>query len=306
MCKSRLSLYLSRLWPVNHAVNRLWANHRILDALLVNRQFLKLQGTYIPCLNEKLSLTATIQLFNRSAPRVSNSPPAVNNLSSDPSQILRVIAEAIQNVAQAQSQSGVTLHGNTAQIQRQVDLAKQQQVLVATAQALSVGMLDTQNSEVLPAISTLAHAARDVVNEVARHIVLERAARMPETLSASNTGLAQPSQSLSIKEVAVGLQTSVAQAVHHSDAMSSELEVLMNACALVKQQGQMGVPTAPPASMAPSVISSDFELPVLLRSQSSGPMINAIPTNAGVRLENIIMPAPPQELSLGQTQVPPS
>ena len=255
-------------------------------------------------------------ILNRSAPRASNSPPVVNSMSSDPSQILRVVTEAIQNVAQAQSQAKVALHGagNTVQMQRQVALSKQQQVLVTTAEALSVGILDTRSSEVPPAASTLAHAARDVVNEIARQIVLERATRMPEILNTSNTGMGpgaqvpHPSQPLSIKEVAAGLQTSVAQAVNHSDAMSSELEIMMTACALVKQQGQAGiaaqVPSAP-ATVAPSATSSDFELPILLRSQSSGPMINAIPANAGVRLENVIMPTPAQELSLGQTQVPP-
>ncbi|KAF9520482.1 hypothetical protein BS47DRAFT_634566 [Hydnum rufescens UP504] len=224
----------------------------------------------------------------RSAPRGSNSPPAMNSINFDSSQILRVVTEASQNVAQAQSQANVSPHGggNAVQVQRQVALAKQRQVLIMTIEAVNIGMLDTRNSET-PAASTLAHAARDVVSEVARQIVLERVTRMPDARSNASAEMkAGPlafhsSPPLSIKEVAAGLQTSVAHAVNHSDAMSSELEVMMTACALIKQQGQGG-----------------------FASQSSGPMINPIPANAGVRLEDVIMPTPSQELSLGPTQVP--
>jgi hypothetical protein len=171
----------------------------------------------------------------------------MNSINFDLSQILRVVTEASQNVAQAQSQANVSPHGagNAVQVQRQVALAKQRQVLIMTIEALNIGMLDTRNSE-SPAASTLAHAARDVVSEVARQIVLERVTRMPDARSnASTEAKAGPlafhsSPPLSIKEVAAGLQTSVAHAVNHSDAMSSELEVMMTACALIKQQSQGG------------------------------------------------------------------
>jgi hypothetical protein len=208
--------------------------------------------------------------------------------------VLQVLKGAVQRVAQEAQTQVISSRTPSAPTPALELLAKQQHVLTVTAQALNQTMdhggttradMASQPSHIL----AMASAAQQVVLQAARTVQADR------TAINSSMGI-QTSQTTSqtqvtMNEVTVATQTAVAQAVGMSGLLSSEMDVLMTAGSLLKQQERNTPPAAsPPATLEPSHLSEST------RSHTTGelPSRQAFPTT----------PAPPSFLPLSLSSGP--
>jgi hypothetical protein len=171
--------------------------------------------------------------------------------SLDPAQVLRVVSESIRAVAGAQSQEDATTFTNDpSHVLRRVLLARQQRVLVTTAEALTSLSLESSAQPALPSVSLIAAVATDIVSELAdRKLATDRIVEVSEPQTVASN--APPAVHASIQEIANLFQAAVAHAVGQGDSPSTELEVMMAAKNLLKEGGESGlVPSlAPPVSL---------------------------------------------------------
>lgn len=215
-------------------------------------------------------------------------PPPPPTQSADTSQVIQVVTDAAQRVARAQNQAV----GPQFQSHRQAALAKQQQVLVVTAQALnaearldSQGPLTGDSGDTMTTSSVLAKAAHEVVHEVARQVAADRSALHKQ--ASSRTSPASPPLPVSLKEVSVATQTAVAQAVAISNPLSTEVEVMMTANALIQQQGRSGGALLQPR--IPDTIS-EFNVPQTIVHGNSPPSVGVSPPHGSQPFPSSIPP----------------
>jgi hypothetical protein len=176
--------------------------------------------------------------------------------ASESAQVMHVLTNA-GLIAQAQSQAAVMQSDDPQQLQVQASLAKQQHVLAVTAHAV--------NAESQPHIiglnpngTALAIAGQQVVQQAARKIAGDRAA-FAAFSSPSNPN---PTPPVSLNDVSMATQSAVAQAVAIAGPMSSDVDVMRTAQALIESQSHSTIidPTLPhpvpstlPTSAAPDL-----------------------------------------------------
>ena len=153
-----------------------------------------------------------------------------------------MLTSAAQRVAQ-EAQSQVVASPNEAGLELQA-LAKQQQDLTVTSQAISSNIAGKVPDGVVAQSIALTVAAQQVVLQAARQVVADR------TVAAVTQGM-PPAVAVSavppvtVKEVSVATQSAVAQAVDMVGPLSSEVDVLMTAKSLLQQQTPILAPMAP-------------------------------------------------------------
>lgn len=148
---------------------------------------------------------------------------------------MQVLASAVSRVTHAahaaQAQSGSAFINP--------DLAKQQQVLGATAQAVADEVRAGPHPDSQGAASVLVAAAHSVVVGAAQLVVTDRVAQATKQQAMDPNGMVHPSQAqapISVTEVSVATQSAVAHAVALNGPMATEVEVMMTANALIQQQ----------------------------------------------------------------------
>jgi hypothetical protein len=169
----------------------------------------------------------------------------------DPAQVLRVVSESIRTVADAQSQEEAAFTSDPSHVLRRVSLARQQRVLVTTAEALTSLSLESLSHLALPSAPLIAAVATDIVSELAKQkLGISRTVEASEPpIVASNSHAIVDA---SIQDIASLFQAVVARAVGQGDSPSTELEVMMAAKSLVNE-GEAGLipsltPAIPPVS----------------------------------------------------------
>jgi len=168
---------------------------------------------------------------------VSNDPFVFTNTKSatiDLTHVLRVVSESIRAVADAQSQEDAAFTSDPSHVIRRVSLARQQRVLVTTAEALTSLSLESAHPP-LPSASLVAAVATDIVSELAERN-LGRTAELSEPPNAGSNAIVDAS----IQELANLFQALVARAVGQGDSPSTELEVMMAAKGLITEGGETG------------------------------------------------------------------
>jgi hypothetical protein len=168
--------------------------------------------------------------------------------------VVQVLTNAAQRVAhEAQNQaSSIMLPTGPAQALAQASLAKQQQVLTATAQAINSGAgLNNHgvplNDPVASASSMLVATAQQVVHQAARQVQADRNALAALQHMSSAPVPPPPPPPVSINDVTVVTQSAVAHAVAITGNLSSDVEVMMTANALIQQRSRApSLPMNPP------------------------------------------------------------
>ncbi|KAG0699648.1 hypothetical protein DFH29DRAFT_808728 [Suillus ampliporus] len=175
----------------------------------------------------------------------------VSPVATRDAQVIQVLTSAAQRVAQeAQSQiiSSATQGEPGPELQA---LAKQQHVLTITAQAFDQEVTGQQRSEIGPQATTvLAAAAQQVVFQAARQVVADRSAAVASQISAGFTPSPDAATQVTVNEVSVATQSAVAQAVEITGPLSNEVDVLMTASSLLRQQ--IRAPVSPISAMLDS------------------------------------------------------
>jgi hypothetical protein len=163
----------------------------------------------------------------------------------DLAQVLRVVSESIRAVADAQSQEDTAFTSDPSHVLRRVSLARQQHVLVTTAEALTSLSLESSAHPPLPSASLIAAVATDIASALAeRNLGTNCTAELSEP--GSNVIV-----DASIQELANLFQAVVAGAVGQGDSPSTELEVMMAARGLITEGGEAG--HIPLSSTVPSI-----------------------------------------------------
>lgn len=173
--------------------------------------------------------------------------------SLDPADVLKVITESIRSVADAQSQQDSNASHDPDSLLRRISLARQQHVLVTTAETLSSLSMDISAHLTLPSVSLIAAVAIDIISDLAGQCSLHAAGESDAQVVVSN---APALTDTSIPEVANLFTLLVAQAVGHGESPPTELEVMMTVKGLVKQQGISLFASTPVLAIPPQLIDS--------------------------------------------------
>jgi type IV secretory pathway VirB3-like protein len=149
---------------------------------------------------------------------------------------MQVLASAVSRVTHAahaaQVQSGSSYINSD-----QVALAKQQQVLGATAQAVADEVRAGPHPDLQGAASVLVAAAHSVVVGAAQLVVTDRVAQATRSQTVEGMSMTPAAQApISVTEVSVATQSAVAHAVALNGPMATDVEVMMTANALIQQQ----------------------------------------------------------------------
>jgi len=182
---------------------------------------------------------------------VSNDPFAFTNkgfkaATLDLAHVLRVVSESIRAVADAQSQEDAAFTSDPSHVLRRVSLARQQHVLVTTAEALTSLSLESSAHPPLPSASLIAAVAIDITSALAERNL--GTAELSEPPNAGSNAVVDAS----IQELANLFQAVVARAVGQGDSPSTELEVMMAARGLITEGGEAGhIPSL--SSTVPSI-----------------------------------------------------
>ncbi|KAG8721109.1 hypothetical protein FRC08_015603 [Ceratobasidium sp. 394] len=170
---------------------------------------------------------------------------------SDNHQVMQVLASAVSRVTHAAHAAQVQC-GSSFANPDQVALAKQQQVLGATAQAVADEVRAGPHPDSQGAASVLVAAAHSVVVGAAQLVVTDRVAQATRN---QNEGFPVPAAAqapISVTEVSVATQSAVAHAVALNGPMATEVEVMMTANALIQQQQLVTTTEALEATQATS------------------------------------------------------
>ncbi|KAG9127527.1 hypothetical protein FRC07_012680 [Ceratobasidium sp. 392] len=154
---------------------------------------------------------------------------------SDNHQVMQVLASAVSRVTHA-AHAAQTQSGHSFGNMDQVALAKQQQVLGATAQAVADEVRAGPHPDSQGAASVLVAAAHSVVVGAAQLVVTDRVAQATRNQSEGFPVPAAAQAPISVTEVSVATQSAVAHAVALNGPMATEVEVMMTANALIQQQ----------------------------------------------------------------------
>lgn len=166
-----------------------------------------------------------------------------------------MITQSIHAVAAAQSQEASS-RLNDAEDTRGLSLARQQRVLVTTAEALSSLSMELSTHLALPSVSLIAAVATEIVSDLAAHYLSENQHTSDQQgmhIVASN---APTLPDTSIPEIADLFRLIVSQAVGQDETTTTELEVIMIAKHIVKQRADalfMSTPNAGTHSLAREV-----------------------------------------------------
>ncbi|KAF8710325.1 hypothetical protein RHS03_01804, partial [Rhizoctonia solani] len=149
---------------------------------------------------------------------------------SDNHQVMQVLASAVSRVTHA---------AHAAQVDNVVDraaaLAKQQQVLGVTAQAVADEVRAGPHPDSQGTASVLVAAAHSVVVGAAQLVATDRVAQA--TRSAVDPSVMVPTPApISVTDVSFATEKAVAHAVALNGPMATEVEVMMTANALIQQQ----------------------------------------------------------------------
>ncbi|KAG8743901.1 hypothetical protein FRC10_011191 [Ceratobasidium sp. 414] len=202
-----------------------------------------------------------------------------------------VLASAVSRVTHAAHAAQVQ-SGSSYANPDQVALAKQQQVLGATAQAVADEVRAGPHPDSQGAASVLVAAAHSVVVGAAQLVVTDRVAQATRN---QNEGFPVPAAAqapISVTEVSVATQSAVAHAVALNGPMATDVEVMMTANALIQQQQLVTTTEAleatqatshllngtPPGSASPQIGQIDH------RSRSMSALTNPsmVPMNVGL------------------------
>ena len=185
-------------------------------------------------------------------------PPAAS--PAETAQVVQVLTNAAQRVAhEANSQASITQTTGPAQAIAQASLAKQQRVLTATAQAVGNGVGLTNlgaplDDQAASASSMLVATAQSVVHQAARQVQADRNALAVFQQQMNPAPVAPLPPPVSINDVTVVTQSAVAHAVAITGNMSSDVEVMMTANALIQQRSRApSLPQNPPLGNADPV-----------------------------------------------------
>ncbi|KAG8966257.1 hypothetical protein FRC03_012268 [Tulasnella sp. 419] len=216
---------------------------------------------------------------NRSIPHLPP-PPAT---PQETAQVMQVLTNAAQRVAQeAHTQATIMLpHTGPAQAHQQALLAKQQQVLTATAQAVSneahaaFGGRPGEQQPTGP--SVLAAAAQAMVQQAARQVQADKTALAVLQHQMSPTPKPPPAPApVSLSDVSIVTQSAVAHAVAITGNLSSEVEVMMTANALIQQRSR-----APSLPLVPPGMGDSTRPPLASNATAPAPQPN-LPMSAGM------------------------
>ncbi|CAE6420747.1 unnamed protein product [Rhizoctonia solani] len=146
---------------------------------------------------------------------------------SDNHQVMQVLASAVSRVTHA---------AHSAQAHDQVaSLARQQQVLGVTAQAVADEVRAGPHPDSQGTASVLVAAAHSVVVGAAQLVATDRVTQA--TRSAVDPNVMAPGPApISVTEVSFATQEAVAHAVEMNGPMATEVEVMMTANAIIQQQ----------------------------------------------------------------------
>ncbi|CAE6476293.1 unnamed protein product [Rhizoctonia solani] len=163
--------------------------------------------------------------------------------------VMQVLASAVSRVTYA------------AQIHNEVNTAaallRQQKVLGVTAQAVADEVRAGPHPDSQSTASILVAAARSVVVGAAQLVATDRAAQAKH--SAINPNVMAPLQNpISLTEVSVATQSAVAHAVAINGPMTSEVEVMMTANALIREEQIASTNKALDASQTMSHLLGDM------------------------------------------------
>lgn len=156
------------------------------------------------------------------------------------------MTESIHAVAAAQSQ-GESEFSSNPNTHTQLSLARQQRVLVTTAEALSFLCAESSTELALPSVPLIATAAIDAVSDLAAcylgdnqrpaefgvsQVVASNAPSLPEAM---------------IPEIANMFRLILSEAVGHEEGSTTELEVMMAVKGIIKQRGEFLTVSTPSA-----------------------------------------------------------
>ncbi|KAG9098493.1 hypothetical protein FRC06_006342 [Ceratobasidium sp. 370] len=200
--------------------------------------------------------------------------------------VMQVLASAVSRVTHAAHAAQVQSGSSFANLD-QVALAKQQQVLGATAQAVADEVRAGPHPDSQGAASVLVAAAHSVVVGAAQLVVTDRVAQATRN---QNEGLPVPAAAqapISVTEVSVATQSAVAHAVALNGPMATDVEVMMTANALIQQQQFVTTTEALEATQAtshllnttpPGSVSPQLGQIADHRSRSMNALTNQVPS----------------------------
>jgi hypothetical protein len=154
----------------------------------------------------------------------------------------RVAEEAQAHVIASQNMNPGSVPGPELQA-----LAKQQHVLTVTAQALDEEVSSPNPDSVSPSSHALVAVAQQVVFQAARQVATDR------SIAAVMSNQLSPGQ-VTVNEVSVATQEAVAEAVHLTGPLSSEVDVLMTASSLLHQKTLDPLPPMSATTLAPTTL----------------------------------------------------
>ncbi|CCO27696.1 hypothetical protein BN14_01682 [Rhizoctonia solani AG-1 IB] len=162
---------------------------------------------------------------------------------SDNHQVMQVLANAVSRVTQAAHNAQA--HGEVA------SLARQQQVLGVTAQAVADEVRAGPHPDSQATASVLVAAAHSVVVGAAQLVATDRVTQA--TRSAVDPNVMAPTPTpISVNEVSFATEKAVAYAVEINGPMATEVEVMMTANAIIQQRQIVSTNEAFEASQATS------------------------------------------------------
>ncbi|KAG8999711.1 hypothetical protein FRB94_005964 [Tulasnella sp. JGI-2019a] len=227
-------------------------------------------------------------------PAVSLPPPVPTPAES--AQVMAVLNNAAQRVAQEAVSQAIQAAPGPAQVHTQAVLAKQQQVLTITAQVIQSeahnALVGRQVGDQPVGASVLAAAAQGLVHQAARQVQADKTAVALQHSKTHPTVPQPPSHppSVSLTDVSIATQSAVAHAVAITGSGSSEVEVMLTANSLIQQRSRAESRTGlrpNPASLLPSQQQQQPPPPPPPTPQSGyptmppGPMPPNMPSNAG-------------------------
>lgn len=148
---------------------------------------------------------------------------------------MQVLANAVSRVTHAAHAAQTHCGTSMSDVDQAALLAKQQQVLGATAQAVADEVRAGPHPDSQGTASVLVAAAHSVVVGAAQLVATDRVTQA--TRNAADPHAMVPAQApISVTEVSVATQSAVAHAVALNGPMASDVEVMMTANALIQQQ----------------------------------------------------------------------
>jgi hypothetical protein len=198
---------------------------------------------------------------------------------AEDSQVKQVVSTVAHRVTIAQARASAAQPEDPRQFQVLCSLGRQQKVLTATAEAFDneARILEKQQQGVMPTVDPESPTASSVLVATAQQVVYQAARQVQ---SERNGTLFFASEPLTVQDVSEATQSVLAQAVEITSPLSSEVEVMMTANAIMQHNmaQTMAAPLNPTGVSPLGPIPSSASAPDL----TTTPMTHAFPVTPGI------------------------